>query len=68
MVLASGSFASKLHLFEPVLLHHYDPEADNDVLITPDNPAFEEEVEAQKLESTTLQKRLKKRKHKNKRS
>lgn len=68
LVLASGSFASKLHLFEPVLLHHYDPEADNDVLITPDNPAFEEEVEAQKLESTTLQKRLKKRKHKNKRS
>ncbi|MDY4522367.1 MAG: MraY family glycosyltransferase [Atopobium sp.] len=64
LIVASGSFASKLHLFEPVLLHHYDPEADDDVLITPDNPAFEQEAKAQKLEGSTLRKRLKKRKNK----
>ncbi|WP_028264509.1 glycosyltransferase family 4 protein [Atopobium fossor] len=64
LVFASGSFASKLHLFEPVLLHHYDPDTDDDVLITPDNPAFEQEAKAQKLESGSLQKHFKKRKHK----
>ena len=44
LVIASGLFAAKLHLFEPVLRHHYDPDTGHDTLVGPDNPAFEEET------------------------
>ena len=46
-VLAGASlvFAYHLHLFEPVLLHHYDPKTGEDELITPSDDAFEEEAE-----------------------
>lgn len=43
---ASGWFAMKLNLFEPVLLHHYNPKSGQDELITPDNPAFDAEMTA----------------------
>nr|WP_226371909.1 MraY family glycosyltransferase [Thermophilibacter gallinarum] len=42
---ASFAFAHHLHLFEPVLLHHYDPKTGEDELITPADDAFEEEAE-----------------------
>lgn len=38
-------FARHLHLFEPVLLHHYDPRTGTDELVTPADDAFEEEAE-----------------------
>lgn len=44
---ASAWFAMHLNLFEPVLLHHYNPKSGKDELITPDNPAFEDEMAAQ---------------------
>lgn len=47
---SSGVFAGRLHLFEPVLRHHYDPKTGNDVLVTPDDPAFTvEEAKAEEL-------------------
>lgn len=42
---ASFAFARHLHLFEPVLLHHYDPRTGEDELVTPADDAFEEEAE-----------------------
>ncbi|HIU24144.1 glycosyltransferase family 4 protein [Olsenella sp. Marseille-QA0557] len=44
LIVASSAFAAKLHLFEPVLRHHYDPDTGHDELIGPDDPAFEEET------------------------
>ena len=40
----STIFAWHLHLFDPVLLHHYDPETGEDELITPADDAFEDEA------------------------
>ena len=45
LIAASAVFAAKLHMFEPVLRHHYDPEKGEDVLVTPDDPAFQAEAE-----------------------
>ena len=44
-VLAIGSavFAKRLHLFEPVLRHHYNKRTHEDELVTPDDPAFKQE-------------------------
>lgn len=44
---ASFLFAHKLHLFEPVLLHHYNPRTGEDELISPADDAFEAEAEKQ---------------------
>lgn len=43
----SGFFAMRLNLFEPVLLHHFNPKSGEDELITPDDPAFDKEMAAQ---------------------
>ena len=43
LVIASVLMAAKLKLFSPVLLHHYNPRTGHDELITPQNPAFEQE-------------------------
>ena len=43
LLASSIAFALRLHLFEPVLLHHYNADDDEDELITPDDPAFAEE-------------------------
>ena len=43
LVVLSAIIAVKLHLFEPVLLHHYNPSTKKDELITPDNPEFAKE-------------------------
>ena len=37
---ASFGFAAHLHLFDPVLLHHYNPKSGEDELVSPDDPAF----------------------------
>ena len=42
---ASFAFATHLHLFEPVLLHHYNPKSGEDELVGPDDPAFAVEQE-----------------------
>lgn len=44
---ASFLFAHKLQLFEPVLLHHYNPRTGKDELISPADDAFEAEAEKQ---------------------
>ena len=45
LVVCSAGFASRLHLFEPVLRHHMDPATGEDELVTPDDPAFKVEEE-----------------------
>ena len=45
LLLVSLAFARHLHLFEPVLLHHYNPKTGTDEIVGPDDPAFEEESE-----------------------
>ena len=37
---ASFGFAAHLRLFDPVLLHHYNPKSGEDELVSPDDPAF----------------------------
>ena len=39
-------FATRLHLFEPVLRHHYNPKTQQDEIVTPDDPAFAAEERA----------------------
>ncbi|MBM6675303.1 undecaprenyl/decaprenyl-phosphate alpha-N-acetylglucosaminyl 1-phosphate transferase [Olsenella uli] len=45
LLVVSFAFAHHLHLFDPVLLHHYDPKTGEDELVTPADAAFEEEAE-----------------------
>lgn len=45
LVFSSVLFAMRLHLFQPVLLHHYNPETGADELVNPQDPAFAEEAE-----------------------
>ncbi len=45
LVFSSVLFATKLHLFEPVLLHHINPETGTDEIISPQDPNFAEEAE-----------------------
>lgn len=45
LIVGSAAFAFHLHLFEPVLLHHYNKHTGKDELVTPDNPEFAEEHE-----------------------
>ena len=46
LLVCSAFFAMRLHLFEPVLRHHYNPKTHQDEIVTPDNPAFAEETRA----------------------
>ncbi len=52
LVVFSALFAMRLHLFRPVLLHHYDPETGADELVSPQDPAFKEEEERFEEEHT----------------
>lgn len=45
---SSALFAMRLHLFEPVLRHHYNPKTHQDEIVTPEDPAFAEEERAEK--------------------
>ena len=49
LAIASFAVAHKLHLFEPVLRHHYNPATKQDELISPDDDHFEEETAADKI-------------------
>ncbi|MCI1664991.1 MAG: undecaprenyl/decaprenyl-phosphate alpha-N-acetylglucosaminyl 1-phosphate transferase [Atopobiaceae bacterium] len=46
LIAASAGFAMRLHLFEPVLRHHYDDKTGEDTIVTPEDPAFAEERDA----------------------
>ena len=48
LLLCSAAFAMRLHLFEPVLRHHYNPKTHKDEIVTPDDPAFAEEEQTQR--------------------
>lgn len=45
LIFSSALFAMRLHLFQPVLLHHYNPETGADELVGPQDPSFAEEAE-----------------------
>ena len=45
LLVISFAFAYHLRLFEPVLLHHYDPKTGEDELVGPSDEGFEEEAE-----------------------
>ena len=45
LIVASALFAMRLHLFRPVLLHHYNPETGADELVAPQDEAFDEAAE-----------------------
>ena len=45
LMAASVLFALRLHLFHPVLLHHYNPITGADELVSPQDPAFRAEEE-----------------------
>ena len=46
LAVLSLAVALHLHLFEPVLRHHYNPKTRRDEIVTPDDPAFAEEERA----------------------
>ena len=48
LLVCSIAFAMRLHLFEPVLRHHYNPKTHQDEIVTPDDPAFAEEEQSQR--------------------
>lgn len=56
----SAAFAVHLHLFEPVLRHHYNASTHEDEIVTPDDPAFAAEEAAAEAKHPRHQK-----KHKN---
>ena len=43
LLACSAAFAIHLHLFEPVLRHHYNADTHEDEIVTPDDPAFADE-------------------------
>lgn len=45
LVVVSVAFARHLRLFEPVLLHHYNPKTGADELVAPGDAGFDEEAE-----------------------
>ena len=59
LLLLSAGFAMRLHLFEPVLRHHYNPKTQQDEIVTPDNPAFAQEVEAEREHHEQIRSKLK---------
>ena len=45
LFVGSAVFAMRLHLFEPVLRHHYNPKTHQDEIVSPDDTAFFEAIE-----------------------
>lgn len=45
LLVSSALFATRLHLFEPVLRHHYNPKTKRDEIVTPEDEGFAEEAE-----------------------
>lgn len=52
LMVTSAVFAFRLHLFRPVLLHHYNPETGKDELVSPQDPEFS--LEEERLEEERL--------------
>lgn len=50
LLACSAAFAIRLHLFEPVLRHHYNPKTHEDEIVTPDDTGFIEAVEEDRQE------------------
>ncbi len=50
LLACSAAFAIRLHLFEPVLRHHYNPKTHEDEIVTPDDTGFIEAVEEDRRE------------------
>ncbi len=50
LFVGSAVFAMRLHLFEPVLRHHYNPKTHRDEIVARDDPAFTEAEQAEKAE------------------
>ena len=46
LLACSALFAARLHLFEPVLRHHYNPKTKRDEIVTPEDPGFADEERA----------------------
>ena len=57
----SAAFAVHLHLFEPVLRHHYNASTHEDEIVTPDDPAFAAEEAAAEAKRPRHQKKRKNR-------
>lgn len=55
----SAAFAFRLHLFEPVLRHHYNPKTKKDEIVTPDDAAFADEVRAERQQQKERAAKLK---------
>ena len=47
LILISAVFVAKLHLFEPVLRHYYNPKTHTDEILPSDDPVFEQEKGAE---------------------
>ena len=54
----SAGFAMRLHLFEPVLRHHYNPKTQQDEIVTPEDPGFADEVEAKREQHEKIRSKL----------
>lgn len=50
LVVISVAFVTKLHLFEPVLRHYYNPETHTDTVLPVDDPVFKKDGDAQQRE------------------
>ena len=56
LLACSAIFAARLHLFEPVLRHHYNPKTRQDEIVTPEDPAFaDEERAAEELHESRIE-------------
>ena len=58
LLACSAAFAFKLHLFEPVLLHHYNPKTHEDELVCPEDAAFAQEEHAEQEQHERTLERL----------
>lgn len=54
LLVSSAAFAMHLHLFEPVLRHHYNPKTRKDEIVQPGDPAFAEEERAERERHAAL--------------
>lgn len=59
LLVASAFFAMRLHLFEPVLRHHYNPKTNADEIVTPEDDAFAAEERAARTEREQRIERIK---------
>lgn len=61
LLACSAAFAMHLHLFEPVLRHHYNTDTHKDEIVTPEDPEFAAEEAAAEAKHPRHQKKPEKR-------